>query len=337
MVETKYSELIAQYLSKDITMRNKEKLMAWVKENSANKAYFDELTEIWNHAEHYEAPLAVNADMAWDKLEDLIDEEAKIVEIPNKTTRVVSFRKKWWSVAAAIALLVSVGLYWWNSGTASSALVIVQTENQEQQEHLLPDGSQVWLNGNSKLTYDKAFNTRIVQLEGEAFFDVIKKDGALFEIVSGEAKTIVLGTSFNVRAYPEENRIEVTVETGVVELQESEKATNKINIAAGKSGYYDKQTEQTKIKEEKVINAPAWKTKELVFDEVQMESIITALERYFDINIEVENKAILNCNLNGKYPNPNLEDMINIMSYALDLKVEHKDSMYYISGTGCSD
>ena len=72
------------------------------------------------------------------------------------------------------------------------------------------------------------------------------------KIISGKATTTVLGTSFNVRAYPDEEKIEVAVETGVVELQESEKVTNKVKLVAGNSGYFNKRPTGPQLTKSKI-------------------------------------------------------------------------------------
>ena len=339
MVDTKYSELIAQYLSEDITVENKEKLMTWVEASQANKAYFDDLSEVWNLSDKYdELELDLDIGAAWNKLDSSIIEQTDELSKPTpKTVKIVQFRKKWWSVAAAIALLISVGGYWWSNMNANVLDgVVVATNAQEKIEHLLPDGSQVWLNSNSELSYEKDFNERIVHLTGEAFFEVVKEDGATFQIISGKATTTVLGTSFNVRAYPEEDKIEVAVETGVVELQESEKASNKVKLVAGNSGHFNKQNSRTAIDQVENKNAQAWRTKSLKFDDEPLSSVEITLERYFGVDIEIANDKILNCPFTvTEQVNPKLEPLLDALAFATDLEITKEKSGYRIDGVGC--
>ena len=341
MVDTKYSELIAQYLSKDITVRDKEKLMAWVDDNPTNKAYFDEMQEVWDVSDVYEEDFVVDTNVAWDKLDKILSVEEGPKLMPEKDqAKIVPFRKKWWSMAAAIALLISVGGYLWfnQEGDIAGNTKVVATGADELNEIVLPDGSKVWLNEDSKLTYHPDFVERNVELEGEAFFDIVKKEGATFKIFSGEATTTVLGTSFNVRAYPDEDRIEVTVETGVVKLEESDRPSNKVELPAGKSGYYDNKTNQAKVNESKNVNAQSWRTKTLDLGNANMKEVALDLERYFDVEIKVENPEILKCNWTNTnaLKNPKLEDIFEALNFATGLEIEFKDSIYYIKGVGCN-
>ncbi len=337
MKDPKYSELIAQYLSKDITVREQEQLMDWVNDSPVNKAFFDEMVEIWSLSERYEEPIAIDTDFAWQKIEEKLGDNVIDINAPKERGKVVGFRKVWWKVAAAIILLLSAGGYWWSVSTSitDTALVLIETKANEQKSHTLPDGSQIWLNESSSLSYEEEFEERILDLRGEAFFDVVKKDGQSFTIISGEARTTVLGTSFNVRAYPGESRIEVTVETGIVELEPTKTAAAKIRIEAGQSGFYDKPQERVELSEDPIINAQSWKTKKLSFKDDRMETVITAMERYFAVDIEVENDAILQCTFTGEFPDPKIEDLMENIIYILGLEFEQVDSTYYLSGAGC--
>ena len=103
---------------------------------------------------------------------------------------------------------------------ASTVGEIISTPNQVINEYTLPDGSVVALNSNSKLVFPKQFNgdTREVTIEGEAFFDVKPNPEKPFIINAGKAQIKVVGTSFNVSAYPETETLEVVVKTGKVQV-----------------------------------------------------------------------------------------------------------------------
>ena len=185
-------------------------------------------------------------------------------------------------------------------------------------------------------------------MEGEAFFEVehLSEDHP-FEIMSGDTKTTVLGTSFNVRAYPEEQRVEVTVETGKVAF-ESLKAKEKKNaegpaevkkvlLNKGDSGLFDKVERSIIRKEEKIENANSWKTGQLTFSNTELRDVKEALERYFDIKISTSDEKILNCHFTGVYQKPELEQILEVLKFSLDIEIEERQNEFTLKGEGCSN
>ncbi len=140
---------------------------------------------------------------------------------------------RWMAAAAVVVVLVAAGLFFWQQPLTISA------PDGEIASIDLPDGSQVQLQGGSTLTYARRFDakTRRVRLDGEAFFDVTKA-GTPFVIETFNATVTVLGTSFNVRAWPDTPEAEtvVFVETGLVEVTAKQASNEAIRLAAGEAG-----------------------------------------------------------------------------------------------------
>ena len=125
-------------------------------------------------------------------------------------------RLNWaWSVAAAIAVLL-VASWWIFLRERTPDTFAISTQTNESRSITLPDESKVVLNENSTLSYHYAGDIRKVVLSGEAFFDVAKDPRHPFVIQSEDVETKVLGTSFNIRAYPDEGKVKVSVKTGRV-------------------------------------------------------------------------------------------------------------------------
>lgn len=347
MNDANYMDLIAKYLSGNVSVAEKEELMAWVESAPANRAFFEEMIQLWSisGSGNYEEQFATNTAQAWQALDQRLfsdniatpaDESASNKKSSAKIVRLSI--NKFILRAAAVILAAIAASIWWFGGFAGDQdqMVVVQTAAEERQKLELPDGSTIWLNENTRFSYDKTFTERIVNLEGEAFFDVAKMDGKPFTIFSGGASTTVLGTSFNVRAYPDEARVEVTVETGKVALRKADNAAKEVLLEKGTSGVYDKEEEEAKIVETPISNADAWRSQRLNFQDTPMREVIPALERYFDITIDVENQGILNCPVTGEYDSPDLENIIGILEFAVSVQIVKQDStQYLIQGTGC--
>ncbi|MDX1943328.1 MAG: FecR family protein [Saprospiraceae bacterium] len=334
-----YMELIAKYLSGNIAIAEKRTLMVWVESTPANRSFFEEMIQLWSISGEYEEPFETNTPKAWDALESrLFGADIAAIPLVMPTTPKTSVKIMRLSINKVIlrlaaVILAAVAISIWTFGDfLQDKTVAIETKPQERKEIKLPDGSTVWLNENTRFFYEQDFTERIVNLEGEAFFDVTKKDGKSFTILSGEASTKVLGTSFNVRAYPQEDRIEVTVATGKVALKNIE-TDKEVQLKASQSGVLEKPTEEVRIEEAVNLNADAWKTKKLRFENARMQKVVEMAERYYEVKMIAEDN-ILNCPVT--IPKPvNFQNFLATLNF-MDFKVEQRDSVYIISGNGCN-
>ncbi|MDZ4682011.1 MAG: FecR domain-containing protein [Saprospiraceae bacterium] len=335
MQEALYIDLIAKYLSGNIEPPEQEKLLAWVAESPANQAYFDEIIQLWSASGEYEdaftPPNESKIENAWQAVEQKRSRPA-----PTTNIRYLSFGKVLLRAAAAILLLVTVAYWLWKPGNEADAFVAISTGASERKEITLPDGSTVWMNESSRLEYPRDFKKRQVVLDGEAFFDVRKVNGQTFTIRSGEALTTVLGTSFNVRAYPEEGGVEVTVKTGKVELKAAEATENRVLLSPGDAGVFEKSRKQVVKIEKRNDNSDAWKTRSMTFDDAPVSEVIQVLERYFEVDIEVSNEAILKCQFKmNMRQNPKLDGILELMDFTMNLKAVRQKDKYILNGDGC--
>lgn len=335
MQEALHIDLIAKYLSGNIETADREKLLAWVAENQANQAQFDEITQLWGASGAYDdaftPPNETKIESAWQALEQKIAQPA-----PTAKIRYLSFGKVLLRAAAVVLVLITAAYWIWKPDSEADAFVAVNTGAGERKEITLPDGSIVWMNELSRLEYRSDFTKRQVTLDGEAFFEVRKADGKTFTIQSGEALTTVLGTSFNVRAYPEESGVEVTVKTGKVELKAAAATENRVLLSPGDAGVFEKSRKQVLKIEKRNDNSDAWKTRSLIFDDTPVTEVILELERYFEVDIEVGNDAILKCQFKmAALQNPKLEDILKLMDFTMALNVTRQTDKYVLNGDGC--
>lgn len=327
---------IAKYLSDNMESEERESLFSWIEENKANKEVFEDSLEVWEAADPEAILFEVDSDAAWSKMEQRIDQKRQTDGV-NTTLKAISILKPILRVAAVAILAVMASLWYFRSTPLNET--IVHTNPTEKTTVDLPDGSRVWLNENSELRYERTFDQRIVHLEGEGFFEVAKKEGQTFEIFAGGTKTSVLGTSFNVRAYPEEDFVEVAVSTGKVEFSSVKKKESQTILQPTEYGIYAKPTTSVTKQTGKQLNATAWKDQALYLEEAKMGQIIDALERYFSIEIDVKNKAINNCvwaNTIKKIDNPKLGTIIDQINFANPFRIRQTSpGKYELSGEGC--
>jgi ferric-dicitrate binding protein FerR (iron transport regulator) len=205
----------------------------------------------------------------------------------------------------------------------------------ESLEIILPDSSHVWLNRNSLITYHNDFNKdRKVTLAGEAFFDVKRNPDKPFLILADEATVSVLGTSFNIKAYSTQTETEVYVLSGKVKLATQDERKHVI-LTPGLLGVLDKNTHVLLTSREADMNALAWKNKELIFKKTPLRDVLKTVRSYFKANIDVKNKAILNCRFTSSFKDPTLPEVLEAISLALNLKVDNQSNTYALDGEGC--
>ena len=331
---TKYTEWIAQHLTGDISEEHRKLLMDWVETNAENKAFFEEMVQLWEVSGEYEDSFEVNMEDSWQQLENKLDNSSPSKRSSAKIIRWSSFKQHW--RVAIVFLIAATGLYYFMQVNSTNQPSLVEYQTFEEKEKIiLPDNSLVWLNKNSRLTYQKEFGKRLVTLEGEAWFDVQHLGEQPFEIESGEAKTVVLGTAFNVRAYPKEDFIEVTVERGKVAFSEKKNEQNKKYLEKGVEGVFYKKEKIIETDSVKVYNANAWTTEKLEFVHTPMDEVVATLERYFEVEIEVFDQAIYNCTVKSEFSKETIEDVLAVITSSLNFEFEKKDNVWILSGVGC--
>lgn len=247
------------------------------------------------------------------------------------------------AVAAACVLLTFAGWKW--SGESSKviseiALQQLVTPNGSRSRLMLPDGTKVWLNSGSKLDYPDRFDTgtRDVTLTGEAFFEVTKDVSRPFLVHTKTFDVRVVGTSFNVRAYADEDSAETSLINGVVEVQFKKNKDNKSAIVLkpnekltiptplepepGRIGaVVEKQRATDDLRARKVavtsmedpentITETAWVNNKLAFKNTSFEKIVQSLEKWFGVRIEFKNEDKKTLRLRGTFEGESLDEIL---------------------------
>ncbi len=339
-VNTTYLDLIGKYLSGNLTSQEKADLMTWVEKSAENRAFFEDMIQLWSVSGQYEEEAEtweMDTARAWNKVEETLFSIRELpLNEPQKRGRILNFPTALQRIAA-VALIAIVAGYWWWSGPETdqaSSMMTIATAAAEKKPITLPDGSEVWLNENSILTYDSLFTERHVNLVGEAFFDVAHVEDKKFIIISGETATTVLGTAFNVRAYPEEDRIEVTVERGLVKFQEKGDEDDEELLEKGTKGIFVKEEKEVKKITRPDLNATAWKTLKLNLNDVPLEQFKPTLERFFNIDIEVKKPCILKQKFYGTYEDPSLDVLLETMEFSMNISIKRDGKKVTIDKPG---
>ena len=191
----------------------------------------------------------------------------------------------------------------------------------------LPDGTVGWLNGNSSIKYNENFNAdRQVFLTGEAFFDVFKDKERPFVVNTNEVNLKVLGTRFNIESYENENIVEVVLETGSLEF--SDKTLNRsYTMKPNDLVLYDKSHKDFTTEVVHPQKYLSWTEGKLVFRNDPLDVIARRLERWYDIDVELEAGSTENIRWRATFIDEDLEEVLKIMKRSLPInyKIETYD------------
>ena len=333
MNQEKYIALLYKQLQGEINIIEKTLLDKWLDEAAINRVLAQKIREDWELSEQYNPDIEVDVDKEFSLLQQRINKEEKIAPLKRKIVP-VKRRTQWWSYAAAIALLVGVGTWLFVNQSVSTPQLVVTTNNEEQKEIQLADGTKVWLNAQSSFTYPENFDvtSRVVHLKGEAFFDVSRDVAKPFIIKTSNSSIEVLGTSFNVQALPSNNYTEVVVKTGKVRLAALD-TKNAVDLIANEKGIHRHTSKQVDKIAELDMNELAWKSKVLFFKNTPIPEVVESLERLFKVSIKTTANS-QNCLFTGRFKEPDLAVIIKAISDEFNFKVSQNNTSYELEG-GC--
>lgn len=322
-----YDALIAKYLQGETSPEETRNLFAWVNSDPEHRRYFEEMQQVWELTAVPDwQPSEQAQDAAWQNL-------ARILDDAERPPRAIAKRRFWWLRVAAALVVGALLAWWWLAPRPSEhpILAVYQTLPGESTEVYLPDSSRVILNANSRLEHEIHFSRRQVTLIGEAFFEVTPQKGSPFTVQAGALTTTVLGTAFNVRAYPVEASAEVQVVHGRVAVQ-ADSGDQRI-LEAGQGVRYDSST--------KVFlplydpNLLAWQSGRLSFDESRLDAVLQSLERFAGKAFIVEDPTLLNCRFTAHFENPSWEQVLEVLCATLDCSVQVNGDTVVLKGAGC--
>ncbi|MET3499599.1 ferric-dicitrate binding protein FerR (iron transport regulator) [Mucilaginibacter rubeus] len=199
------------------------------------------------------------------------------------------------------------------------ALVSKTTGASEKIKMLLPDSSVVYVGSETKITWPEHFepgHPRYISLEGEAFFDVKHDATRPFIIKSGKLETRVLGTSFNLYAYPADNTVTVTVRTGKVGVIENRNGirTTLSLLSPGMRITYRNNDHNYWVSSVKATESDGWISNRFVFRDENLGDILFKLQRYYDVRFEIKNPALARCRFNATFFNQNIHGVMQQLS-----------------------
>jgi ferric-dicitrate binding protein FerR (iron transport regulator) len=324
-MEERTEELIVKHLSGEATPEEEARLREWLNRDPSHRATFEEYRQLWLLTRQ---PLSIDprTEEGWQAFARQAFDGPRAAGEPGKSqaSQRSFFRRPAYAVAAAVALLLcTVALLFTRpAGMLPKILTHREIKTDGVRQLTLPDGTLVWLNRHSTLRYPRTFaeGSREVDLEGEAFFAVKRDSLRPFRILARRTLTQVLGTSFNVRAYPQESAVQVVVATGKVRFAGESQTSPAVQLTPGWTGTYHEATGQVNRSSRTDPNYLSWKTGKLVFENLPLAEVLPALSRHYGIPFSVQEPGLSSRRITTVFDRQPLTEVLDEITLLLDLK-----------------
>lgn len=244
------------------------------------------------------------------------------------------------AIWASVLVLAGAGYWWYSTGSHRTAVSVrryASGQTNFDRYLTLPDGSTVVLHSGSRLVVPEHFNgpSREVTLLGEAYFDIRSDSLKPFVINTGQLKTTVLGTAFNISAYPERPEITVSVTRGKVKVEEGTKVL--AVLTPDQQIVYN--TKNAAARQE-AVNAAArasWTTNEMVFENATFENIANTLSKRYEVNIQFSDDALKQCPVRVSFAGTeSLEEVLDVICGVRNATYQIENGRdVLIKGKGC--
>ena len=342
-----------KYLADEASPEERREVDAWIESDERNEEFMKSLLDIWNIEPGDN--IEVDARKAWESFKYRLADERRAGSSESEDNifrlselrspepaqhRAAGARKRVLAVSlTAAAVLLIAFLFYQFSPLGAANLAIssqdlpnpqeITTERGQRTNLRLFDGSRVQLNAESELRIPTGFGdtARVVHLRGQAYFEVTHNPEMPFIVYSGNSLTRVLGTKFDVKAYPEDLQVQVVVEEGRVALgtaESKETIAENHQIGTGQIGYLNEDGQTMVANTSEIERYLGWKDGRLIFDSATFEDVIQQLQRWYDVKIKVADSSAMSKKLTASFKNEPMTEVMNIISLSLDLRYERE-------------
>ncbi|HCY40771.1 MAG TPA: hypothetical protein DHV48_05365 [Prolixibacteraceae bacterium] len=263
----------------------------------------------------------INSHAAFAKVQKRIQKRKNTISLLNTFSRIAA-------ILFIPLLLASVWLFYNQQKPVHQQFAIQEITSPPgiRSQVVLPDGSKVWLNAESTIKFQVPFqeNSRNIDIVGEAFFDVVKNPDRPFFVQSGNVKVKVLGTRFNYKAFADDENIEVVLEEGKIALNLQSDSKNKETILIpGDRAVIEKESSKTTVRNENINKYIAWHTGKLVFDNSPMSEVARLLERWYGVEVRVQDTEIMNYRFTTTFENESLFQVIELLGLSSPIHIKY--------------
>ncbi len=319
--------LIEQFLLGQLTVEEEKELLNWIDNNPESIITLKkEQNRLRSMTSLYTSK---TTDKQWNRLLAQIDTKMPIRRKKTKKLRL-------FIGATTIAASLVAGLFLYSTFSEDQQNVkntiltynSVSTSLGEKTSLILPDGTKVNLNAGSNLRYPSSFTAteRKVELSGEAFFDVVRDENCPFIVKTQALSVRVLGTKFNLEAFPEASAINTTLVSGKVILEKelNHKMVSLAEMKPNERVIYQKNDHKISLSTEKYIDQYiAWKDGKLVFLNDPIEEVAKKLGLWYNVSVVIQSEELKKLHFTGTFTNETIEKVLTLLSVSspIDYKI----------------
>jgi len=261
---------------------------------------------------------SVNVDKAYHTVSSKISKENKTISIFTALTR----------IAAVLTIPLLAFTIWTLFFQENKKAPVEMAQNEITWQEIyspvgmrshvvLPDGSNLWLNAGSEVKYSIPFTreNREVELKGETFLDVAKNEQSPFVVKTGDAEVEVLGTQFNVNAYPETEQVQVALKEGKVKFRfAGDEGTIKFcEMQPNDLLEFDKENKTVSSENTNIEKYIAWHQNKMILDDTPMTELAGLLERWYGVKVVIADEEIKQYRFTTTFDNEPLHRVLELL------------------------
>lgn len=319
-------ELAFAYFAGKISKADEKKLFEFIQKEEQNYQQFKDWERAWMLSEKEDLRTA----REWESLQCRIRTHEAVNPMISK-----SGSDLWrWAVAIAAMFVLIAGGTWVVLNTTTfmnkAQYIVFEAPYGEKSKMTFPDGTVVWLNAGSSLKYSNKYNTddRVVELEGEGYFEVAKKKKIPFVVHTRGYDVVVKGTKFNVTAYPEDSNITTTLMEGAVELL---KEKQHIAMKPGESVTLNVVSGKFTLTKVNPDVSKAWSENRIEYDNISLRELAAKLSRQYDVKIHLLTEEVGDKRFSISLRNQEtIGEVMSALKEIIPIQVERKNMDIYI-------
>lgn len=315
-------EIIIKYLEGRATEAEQAELLEWLRIKK-NRIDFNSVSLVWKKSLN-DQEYPGKSEETWNKIQAVLLQ--KSYNGWQKTKKL----NQLFRIAALFFLFLSIGIltyYFTTSGIKKTEqYTSVIAENGHISKVELPDSSVVWLNSGSKISYSNSFalTNRNINLTGEAYFQVTKNKKLPLIVTNGELQVKVLGTQFNVSAYPECGEVSVVLESGSVEMLNPNIESFHLKLKPGERAVFNKTSNKLQVSNVNTSKFTSWKEGIINIYNQTLEEVVEKLETRYNQKFILDNE-VKNYIYTFTIKNESLDEIIQLMEKITPVKAEQKN------------
>ncbi len=299
-----------------------------------NEAQADSQMEQWLNF-NWEESINTDIEISFEEIRQRIEQRKQQIKV-RQIRRWTELLQKATAILILPLLILSVWLMLNRQANEKPLTMALATAKGEHSHVFLPDGSEVWLNVDSKLEYATDFNTtnRSLKLKGEALFKVAKNKKIPFIVSARDLQVTAVGTEFNISAYDDEPEASTFLKEGIIDFCYAPKGKKKesFRMNPGKMAIIDRKEVSVKVTDIATDNAIRWTKGELFFNNEPIDQVFRKMERWYNIKIHYKPEDFVNESLTVNLKNgESVGRLLEIMNEAIGIQIKQDRDEYIIT------